>query len=84
MTKQQDYPIAVAHAQVLAPPAESKRNNQQQGTGSLRMPTSDAKPMDDAQIKALQRQGFPRGLAEAMTQNNGTLLCRCNTMCSVL
>jgi Mg-chelatase subunit ChlD len=82
MKVQQDIPVA--HATVVAPNAPSERNDERplhntpepRGNKDVVLPQQASKAMDKTQIRALLEQGFTRGLAEAMTQNNATFPLR--------
>lgn len=82
MKVQQDIPVA--HATVVAvPTAPSERNERPsrntpktRGSKDVVLPQQASKVMDNAQIRALMEQGFTRGLAEAMTQNNAAFPLR--------
>lgn len=79
-TQEPDIPIAVATAVDPSSPSGTRPSLQSPNyhgrSSRIGLSKEKSKVMDQDQIRKLQEQGFTRGLAEAMTQNNAAFPLR--------
>lgn len=76
MTKLQDTPTVLATVVATADQKGSLKSSTSRNCTPVFLPDQAPAAMDKSHIRQLQAQGFTRGLAEAMTQNNAALPLR--------